>query len=138
MEIIDFKPEHQPRFRDLNLQWIRESFEVEDIDYKVLNFPDEYILKDGGSILLASENGEIIGACALMNEGHGIFELTKMAVDVRFRGKRIGYELAIAAIQKARDLNAEKLILFSNTVHNSNAISLYRKVGFKEVPFFIF
>ena len=41
MEIIEFKPEHQPQFRDLNLHWIKEHFEVEDIDYKVLNFPEQ-------------------------------------------------------------------------------------------------
>ena len=99
-----------------------------------MNEPEKYILKDGGSILLASENNEIIGTAALMNEGHGIYELTKMAVDEKFRGKHIGYKLGMAALEKAKQLRAKKVILFSNTIHNGNAINLYKKLGFVEVP----
>ena len=107
---------------------------MEDTDYNVLNDPEQFILKDGGCILLAADNGEIIGTCALMNEGHGIYELTKMTIDERYRGMKIGFKLGVAVLEKAKQLNARKVILFSNTVHNGNAINLYRKLGFVEIP----
>ena len=52
------------------------------------------------------ENGEVIGTAALMNEGHGIFELTKMTIDERFRGMKIGYKLGLAILEKAKQCNA--------------------------------
>ena len=134
MNIIDYKTEHRERFKELNIHWISQDFQIEEVDYNVLNDPEQYILKDGGCILLASENGEIIGTAALMNEGHGIFELTKMTVDERFRGRNIGYQLGLAVLEKAKKLQAKKVILFSNKVHNGNAINLYRKLGFQEIP----
>lgn len=134
MVIIEYKAEHQQRFKELNIQWISRNFEIEEVDYQVLNDPDQHILKDGGCILLAAEKGEIIGTCALLNEGHGIFELTKMTVDERYRGMKIGYKLGVAVLEKAKQLSAKKVILYSNTVHNGNAINLYRKLGFTERP----
>ena len=134
MEIIQYKSEHRKRFKDLNIDWISRDFQVEEVDHNVLNDPEHYILKDGGCILLATENDEVIGTAALINEGHDIFELTKMTVDERFRGRNIGYKLGLAILEKAKQLRAKKVILFSNTVHNGNAIKLYFKLGFKEVP----
>ena len=107
---------------------------MEDIDEKVLGYPDEYILKNGGAILIAKYKNEIVGTCALTNEGDLIYELTKMGVDEKYRGLKIGYLLGVAAMEKAKQLGAKKVILYSNTVHSSNAINLYRKLGFKEVP----
>ena len=134
MEIIEYKKDHQPRFKDLNVQWISKDFMMEEVDHQVLNDPEKYILKDGGAILLASEDDEVIGAAALINEGHGIYELTKMAVDERHRGKHIGYKLGLAILEKAKKLNAKKVVLHSNTVFNANAINLYKKLGFVEIP----
>jgi ribosomal protein S18 acetylase RimI-like enzyme len=62
-----------------------------------------------------------------------VFEFTKMAVDEKYRGLKIGKTLALAAIGKARAMGAHKIILYSNTTL-ANAIALYRKLGFKEVP----
>jgi len=63
----------------------------------------------------------------------GVFEFTKMAVDEKFQGKKIGEMLAQVAIQHARYQKANKIMLYSNTKLKA-AISLYRKLGFVEVP----
>jgi ribosomal protein S18 acetylase RimI-like enzyme len=134
LQIINYRPEHFSRFRQINIDWISKSYVLEDIDKKVLNNPDEYILKDGGSILMAIYGKEIVGTCSLTNEGHGIYELTKMGVDEKYRGLKIGYHLGVAIIEKAKQKNAKKVILYSNTKHSGIAIDLYRKLGFIEVP----
>jgi GNAT superfamily N-acetyltransferase len=56
-----------------------------------------------------------------------------MAVDEKFRGQKAGLQLSLVAIQKARELKANKIILYSNTILN-NAIQLYKRLGFVEVP----
>ncbi len=134
MNIIDYKTKHRQQFKELNIHWISKDFQLEEVDYNVLNDPEQFILKEGGCILLAEENGEIIGTAALINEGHSIFELTKMTVDERFRGRSIGFKLGLAVLEKAKQLRANKVILFSNKVHNGNAINLYYKLGFREIP----
>jgi len=133
LTIHEYKPEYQPWFEKFNRDWIEKYFWMEPIDIAVLQNPDEHILKKGGSILMASCDREMAGTVALKYVEPGVYEFTKMAVDEKFRGQHIGLLLSEAAIIKARNLGAHKIILYSNTVL-APAISLYRKLGFKEVP----
>jgi ribosomal protein S18 acetylase RimI-like enzyme len=74
-----------------------------------------------------------VGTVALKFVEPGVYEFTKMAVDEKYRGLKIGKALALAAIEKGKALGAHKIILYSNTIL-ANAIALYRKLGFQEVP----
>lgn len=82
---------------------------------------------------MATSNGEVAGTVALKRVDSEMFEFTKMAVDEKYRGQKIGRALGQAAIKKAKELGAKKIILYSNTVLVP-AIELYRKLGFSEVP----
>ena len=62
------------------------------------------------------------------------FELIKMAVDEKYRGQKIGRQLCMAALQRARDLGAKKVILHSNTKGSPTAIKLYYELGFRKIP----
>lgn len=132
-EIIDYGAEHQRYFESFNREWIEKHFWMEPIDFEVLQHPDKHIIEKGGSILMAKCDNEMAGTVALKYVSPGVYEFTKMAVDEKFRGQKVGYALAIAAIEKAKKLGAHKIILYSNTLLES-AIMLYRKIGFKEVP----
>ncbi|MBS1494139.1 MAG: GNAT family N-acetyltransferase [Bacteroidetes bacterium] len=134
VQIIDYNPSHHEAFRKINIDWIKDKFVVEDVDEEVLGNPDKYILSGGGRILMAECEGKLVGTCALINEGDNVYELTKMGVDKTCRGLKIGQLLGEATLQKAKELGAVKVILFSNTKGSENAISLYRKLGFKEIP----
>jgi ribosomal protein S18 acetylase RimI-like enzyme len=133
LTILEYKPEFQPWFEKFNRDWIEKHFWMEPIDVAVLQNPDDHILKKGGAILMASCDKEMAGTVALKYVEPGVYEFTKMAVDEKFRGQHIGLLLSEAAIIKARQLGAHKIILYSNTVL-APAISLYRRLGFKEVP----
>ena len=133
MELLEFKPEHQPWFEKLNRQWIEQYFWMEPIDVEVLQHPDKHIIGKGGSIFMASVDGEIAGTVALKFVESGVYEFTKMAVDEKFRGLKIGLLLAEAAIDKARRLGARKIILYSST-KLIPALTLYHKLGFADVP----
>ncbi len=131
--ILEYNPEYQPWFEKFNRDWIEKYFWMEPIDIAVLQNPEEHIIKKGGSILMASCDKEMAGTVALKYVEPGVYEFTKMAVDEKFRGQKVGLLLSEAAIVKAKHLGAHKIILYSNTVL-APAISLYRKLGFKEVP----
>jgi ribosomal protein S18 acetylase RimI-like enzyme len=133
IEIIDFRPEHQPWFESLNREWIERDFWIEPVDLEVLQRPEVHILSSGGSILMIAENKEIAGTVALKRVSNDEFEFTKMAIDQKYRGRKLGWALAEAALQKARSLGARKVVLYSHT-KLASAISLYRKLGFLEVP----
>lgn len=132
IEIIDYQPQFQPYFEKFNKAWLEEYFYVEPIDEWVLGNPEEAILKEGGKIYLARTNGRITGVVALKAAGPGIFELTKMAVDKDIRGGGIGRVLCQAAIEKAKKLGAQKLVLYSHT-SLAPAIHIYRTLGFREI-----
>jgi DNA-binding MarR family transcriptional regulator/N-acetylglutamate synthase-like GNAT family acetyltransferase len=131
-EIVDYAPEHHDAFRDLNLEWIERYFEVEEADRISLDDPDRHILEPGGAILMALHHGRVVGTCALIRMDDRRYELAKMAVEGTCRGKGIGWLLGRAVLERARDLGAGSVYLESNTALGP-AISLYRKLGFREV-----
>jgi ribosomal protein S18 acetylase RimI-like enzyme len=130
--IREFKEEDQPFFEQLNRSWIEQYFEMEPVDVMVLQQPDKYIIKKGGHILMANYENEIAGTVALKFVSPGVYEFTKMAVDEKFRRRKIRQSLTEAAIVKAKELEASSIILYSNRILKP-ALDLYRKNGFMEV-----
>ncbi len=131
--IVDYRPEHQQYFEKFNRAWIEEHFVMEPLDTAVLQNPDEHILKGGGAILMALYNGEVAGTVALRKLADKTFEFTKMAVDVNFRRRGIAERLCYASFEKAKQLGAETVILYSNTLQAA-AIKMYEKIGFQHLP----
>ncbi len=131
MEIIDYESRYQGAFKRLNVEWIEMHWQLEEADHQSLDHPDEYIIARGGHIFLALDGREVVGTCALLRVSDTTYELAKMAVHAKTRGKAVGAALGKAAIDKARSERAEKVYLESNTILEP-AIRLYRKLGFKE------
>jgi GNAT superfamily N-acetyltransferase len=132
IEIIDYKPEHHSLFRQFNREWIEKFFEIEEADIHALDEPEKYILEKGGFIFMAKYRDEIVGTCSLIKIDDFTFELAKMAVIDKVKGKGIGFLLGKHCIKTAREAGAQKVELLSNTILVP-AISLYKKLGFKEV-----
>ncbi len=132
-EILSYRKEHQPWFEKLNRDWIEKYFWMEPIDFEVLQHPEDHILKHGGTIFMGLYNKEIAGTAAVKFVEAGVYEFTKMAVDEKFQGKKIGKAIAETAIDWCRKSGARRIILYSNTKLET-AIAMYRKLGFKEIP----
>lgn len=132
--IVPFQKEYQGAFKELNLSWIEKYFTMEEMDYKSLENPQEYILDKGGHILFILANKKPVGVCALIPsrlKGYD-FELAKMGVAKQQQRKGLGLLLGLAIIKKAKSTGAKKIYLESNTILIS-AIELYKKLGFKEI-----
>jgi GNAT superfamily N-acetyltransferase len=132
IQIIEYSPELQPHFERINKQWVEYYFSLEPIDLLQLENPEEIILGKGGAILFAKEGESIIGTVALSKTEEGIFEMIKMGVVPEAQGKKVGKMLGLAVLEKAKQLGAKKVILYSNSKLGA-ALQLYRKLGFKEL-----
>lgn len=134
VQIVDYEPRYQAVFKALNVEWISTHFQMEESDYKALEHPEEHILAKGGRIFVALYEGEPVGVCALikMDDPDYDYELAKMAVSPKAKGKSIGWLLGQAVVAAAKEAGASKLYLESNTSLKP-AINLYEKLGFRKV-----
>lgn len=130
--VVPFDQRYLPDFIELNKEWIQHHFNIEEMDLLQLEHAEEEILAKGGEILFVLVDQKAVGTCAMVPHGPGCYELAKMAVDRNERGHGYGDVLMKEAIRWAREKNAKKIILLSNTVLTP-AITLYKKHGFKTV-----
>jgi len=139
VKIIEYQDEYHQAFRQLNLEWLDKYNLTEAPDQMVLNDPRGTILSQQGFIWLAKVNDEIVGTAALIKEHSGIYELAKMSVATAWQGRGIGKLLIETCLQKAKEVKAQKVELFSNHQLTA-ALKLYEQYGFyyvemKDSPF---
>ena len=137
MTIIDFTDQHATDFKRLNLEWLEGFGLLEAADFKHLDHPREGILDQGGAILVAVEDDEVVGTCAILPSPYSsapdVFEMVKLAVTASAQGRGIGRALAIAVIQRARALGATTIELVTASRLRS-ALRLYESLGFTYGP----
>ena len=134
IKIIPFEKQYAKDFYNLNIEWLKTYFYVEPFDEEVLSKPEFYIIDKEGYIFFAELDYVIVGTVALMpTKEPNVFELTKMAVSPKHRGNKIGQHLMQYCIDFAKDHQFKMLMLYSNTILE-NAIYIYRKFGFIEIP----
>jgi|TARA_B110000902_G_scaffold168766_1_gene192369 ribosomal protein S18 acetylase RimI-like enzyme len=131
LEIIAYQPAYAKDFYNLNVAWLEKYFYVERYDKQVLSNPQKYVIDTGGFIFFAKYNNEIVGVVALINQ-KTFFELSKMAVSPEYQGLKIGLSLMNFCVEFARNQQWKSITLYSHR-KLTPAISLYRKIGFKEV-----
>ncbi|WP_229776128.1 GNAT family N-acetyltransferase [Deinococcus ruber] len=117
-------------FYDLNAEWITAHFELEPNDLELLNNPHRVVMDPGGQIYLAHTGGRTVGCVALMAYEPGTYKIAKMAVTPACRGRGIGRQLLVHAIEEARLMGARTLFLASSSTLVP-AIRLYETVGFQ-------
>jgi N-acetylglutamate synthase-like GNAT family acetyltransferase len=132
VEIIEYLPQYQKDFKEINVEWILVNFPVESADHEQLDHP-ERIIEAGGSIYLAKLGDEIVGTAILAYEGDGVWELGKMAVRPKAKGLGIGKMLLQKTIDEVKKREAKTFYLESNRLQEV-AIKMYTKMGFVEVP----
>lgn len=132
--VVDFEPRWRADFARLNLEWLERWFTVEPVDRAVLENPEGRILSHGGQVLFAvDESGQAFGTVALLHEGDGVYELTKMAVAPEARGQGLGRALMVAALARFHALGGRELFLESSSSLGT-ALALYESVGFEHRP----
>ena len=124
---VDDKERPAPLCR-AQCEWIKELHHMEESDKLMVAHPEIYI-QNGNHILSAHIGDEVAGAGALKKHEDGRYELTKMAVDSKFRGHGVGQHLMSAIEDYAKtELGLDYLFLLSNT-RNAAALRLYARNG---------
>jgi ribosomal protein S18 acetylase RimI-like enzyme len=131
--IVKWKDEYKEDFINLSIEWLEKYVRVEPADEEILYHPYESILNDGGMIFFAQQDGVNIGTVSMINMGGGAYELAKLAVTESFKGQHISDLLMETALAYAKEKDAKKVILFTNS-NLIPAIGLYHKYGFVDIP----
>ena len=130
LSLRPFTPELAPVFHDLNVEWISEMFSLEKADRDVLENPLHHLIEPGGDILFVqTPDLGLVGTAALRHAGDGVYELTKMCVTRRARGRGAGGFLLAAIIARAQQLKPRLLYLLTSSKCDT-AIRLYEQMGF--------
>lgn len=132
LRLADLDAKTRDKFRTLNLAWLEKNFTLEPIDEKVLKNPEHEIVARGGSVIMAIMDNEAVGTVAVKPLNDTRWELTKLAVDPKHRGKGIGERLTREAMTRARKRGAKTLYLETSRILEP-AVRLYKKLGFKEI-----
>ena len=119
------------------------SLAYQDFDTELADFPGKYAAPDG-ALLLAKVGDAAAGTVALrkLDNGidKGICEMKRLYVRPQFRGRRtsdgrsIGRALAEDIVAVGRERGYQRLRLDTITGKMRHALTLYRSMGFIEIP----
>ena len=128
MKVVLNDRKYLNEFSELNNEWIKKYFELEESDLELTKNPGK-IIEEGGYIFTIVVNKEAAGVCALFNKGNGKYEIARMAVKPSYQGKGYGKKLLSLCLEKLRELSAKNIYLVSNTILEP-AINMYKSFGF--------
>lgn len=130
--VTTYDAKYKDEFKNLNLKWVSQYFEVEECDIYQLENPYEAFIKDGGEIFfLVTSSGMVAGTVSDMLN-HGECDLTKMTVRDECTGKGYANILMRESIKWAKDHKYPYIKLYSS-VSLDNAINIYKKFGFETI-----
>jgi putative acetyltransferase len=115
------------------------SLAYQDFEKELADFPGKYAAPEG-ALLLATVDGEAAGTVALRKLDPGICEMKRLYVRPAFRGRRmadgrsIGRALAEDIVAIGRDRGYQRLRLDTISGKMRQALTLYRSMGFVEIP----
>lgn len=105
----------------------------QNFDRELAGLPGAYAPPEG-RLLLAEFEGASAGCVALRKFAPGICEMKRLYLRPTFRGKRLGLVLAETIIAEARKIGYKQMRLDTVEPVMKDAVSMYRKLGFREIP----
>ncbi|CAN5457812.1 GNAT family N-acetyltransferase [soil metagenome] len=146
MTPAEISPPRSPADNDAIKTLMREyaeslgfSLAYQDFETELADFPGKYAPPDG-ALLLATVGGDAAGTVALRKMDEGVCEMKRLYVKPAFRGQRtadgrsIGRALAEDIVAIGRDRGYRRLRLDTIGGKMLQALSLYRSMGFVEIP----
>ena len=112
--------------------WLGIDLCFQNFEKELAELPGDYV-PPNGRLLLAYDNGELVGCVALRKIGDGSCEMKRLFVRDRFRGKGIGRLLIETIIRNAKEIGYERMLLDTLPPRMNDAIALYRSIGFNEI-----
>ena len=132
INISGFKKSYAKYFYQLNKDWITKYWELEQSDLNDLLEPERFIINKGGEIFFCIINNKPVATVAIIPGHKKTYELAKMTVGKKFRGKGYSKLLLNKCIDFVRQNDGEEIYLISNNKLKI-ARKLYDNYGFIEV-----
>ena len=129
-------PNQITQARELFLEYAQSlgfSLCFQNFDKELANLPGDYAPPDG-RLLLAEYESQLAGCVALHRLEAGICEMKRLYLRPQFRGKGLGRLLADHIITEARQIGYQRMRLDTVGPVMKDAVAMYRKIGFKEIP----
>ena len=128
-----FSEQFKEQFVALNLEWLKDLFEVEQHDLEVLQGCQEHVIDKGGHIILGLVGEKVVATlCFMSTKDDGVFELGKMCVAKELRGQGLGRKILEHSVQFGCEQGWLRLIIYSCKCLHA-ALHLYTSAGFLEV-----
>jgi putative acetyltransferase len=113
--------------------WIEISLCFQNFDEEVGRLPGEYA-PEQGRLLLGLVDEQVAGCIALRPLDVEACEMKRLYLRPEYQGKGLGREMAEKIIEEARKIGYKRMLLDTLPGRMDKAISLYRSLGFKEIP----
>jgi len=121
--------------RELFLEYAQSlgfSLCFQSFDQELAGLPGDYGPPEG-RLLLAEFDGQLAGCVALHQLEAETCEMKRLYLRPQFRGKGLGKALAERIIAEARTIGYRRIRLDTVEPVMKDAVSMYRKLGFKEI-----
>jgi putative acetyltransferase len=105
----------------------------QNFDHELATLPG-YYAPPKGRLLLAEYEGQIAGCVALRPLEPAVCEMKRLYLRPAFRGKGLGRAIAAHLIAEARKLGYESMRLDTVEPFMKDAVAMYRRLGFREIP----
>ena len=129
-------PEHVEQVRDLFLEYAQSlgfSLCFQSFDEELKDLLGAYA-PPSGRLLLAQHAGQVAGCVALRHLESNICEMKRLYLRPAHRGKGLGRMLVDRVVAEARRIGYERMRLDTIQPSMPDAIAIYRRMGFQEIP----
>lgn len=133
MEIIEYDSRYKKEFADLNTEWLEKLYYIESYDQYAIDHVEE-LVESGSMVYFAIENDEVLATCMIQPLGDDVWEICKLAARGQYTGTGAGSAVLKKCMEYAVNHGAKKLCLITISGLKP-AIHLYKKFGFKEIPY---
>lgn len=112
--------------------WLGVDLCFQNFEKELAELPGAYALPTG-RLLLAFADDQLAGCVALKKLDNGVCEMKRLFLRPQFHGRGFGRQLVNAILEEARAIGYQRMWLDTLSEQMSTAISLYRRLGFKEI-----
>lgn len=132
MNVVDGK-DYLPEVKELIKEYLKRlgrDLSFQNIDDELKN-PEHKYTAPVGELLVAVNNGVVLGMVAYHRHSNELCEMKRLYVRPQARGMHVGDKLVTTIIDHAKSAGYKEMVL-DTIVPLKAAISLYKKIGFVE------